>query len=56
MFETARTQKEVDDLHDRCAQVEDLIRSQFPERSYEQGIADAICWMETPQMPDPLEP
>ena len=45
MYEVKRTDKEINDLLDRCAEQEDKGGSRYPGMSYEQGIRAAIDWI-----------
>lgn len=43
---TIRTQKQIDDLLNRCAEAEETGESVYPGMSYEQGIKAAIEWLD----------
>lgn len=41
-----RTDAQINDLMNRCAQMEDMGYSEYPGMSYEQGIKAALEWLE----------
>lgn len=43
---TCRTQKQIDDLLNRCAEAEESGESAYLGMSYEQGIKAAIEWLD----------
>lgn len=43
---TIRTQKQIDDLLNRCLESEETGKSTYPGMSYEQGIKAAIEWLD----------
>lgn len=43
---TCRTQRQIDDLLDRCVKSEETGESAYPGMSYEQGIKAAIEWLD----------
>lgn len=43
---TCRTQKQIDDLLDRCTEAEEFGESSYPSMSYEQGIKATIEWLD----------
>lgn len=42
---TERTEKEIDELLNRCVEAEETGESAYPGMSYEQGIKAAIEWL-----------
>lgn len=50
-----QTQKEIDDLIDRCYHNIDIIGTKFPGMSYEDGIIAAFEWIIGLRGTDPLE-
>ncbi len=43
---TCRTQRQIDDLLNRCLESEETGESAYPGMSYEQGIKAAIEWLD----------
>jgi hypothetical protein len=56
-YDIRRTDEEIDDLLNACADAEDRGRSKFPGMTFEQGIEQGIKWLTDPsKTPDyPLE-
>lgn len=50
-----RTQEEIDELLNQCADSEEDGRSKYPGMTYEQGIQAAIRWLTEQGEPQPLE-
>lgn len=45
MYNLQKTQEEIDDLVNQCAESEETGRNKYPGMSYEQGIKAAIDWL-----------
>lgn len=50
-----RTDDEINDLLDACNEARDVGRTQFPELSYEMGVAATVAWLTDEDEPHPLE-
>ena len=44
-MEIVRTEKEINQLLNECAEAEDMGTTKFPGMTYEQGIKEAIEWL-----------
>ena len=56
MFFCELNETEIDDQLNHCAIAEGRGRSAYPGRSYEQGVAAAIHWMQGDDDIPPIEP
>ena len=53
-YEMERSNKEIDDLIDRCAEQTNKGGSKYPGMTYEQGIREALEWITDEGAEDPL--
>lgn len=51
----ARTEEEINDLLNKCAEAEDTGESKYPGMTYENGIAAAINWLTGNTDDNPLD-
>jgi len=55
MVETKRTQEEVDDVLDKCAEQTEQGTTKWSAMSYEQGVEAALRWVTGDTDDDPME-
>ena len=53
-YDISRTDKEIDDLINRCAEQAGKGRSKYPAMTYEQGIRESLEWITDEDTEDPM--
>jgi hypothetical protein len=52
---TTKSQKDIDDLLNKCMAAEDEGTTKYPGMTYEQGVTAGIRWLMEHGQPHPLE-